>query len=385
MKFSGQIEDFPVTDIMQYLHTSEKSGTLYLKKDEELGRVHFDDGRIIRVGLPGMTNLGDVLLEKGRISQNDLRSAIRIQQVQSEPRPLGMILEEMGAITHEVLKDAVIRQIEEVLCELVNWEEGAFSFELENNQRHDDISIAPDDLFPPEEIDTKILLIEAMQLFEQSKKNGNGNDDYPEDFLSPLPSETSIRDYGTTDGADEDSDLSMMENYEQCLSLLKTMLSEGRKKDKTQSISVCFLRILSEHLDRAILFLVRRGELLGLGAFGRTQSRHPLDNEIKNLRLPLEGESLLEKSITSKSPFYGEPVKETWLSALHERIGPPSRPEVMILPVAGIERVICLVYGDNGRVARPISRSELLEIAAGQAGMIFENTVLRKQVQRKTH
>jgi len=385
MKFSGQIEDFLVTDIMQYLHTSEKTGTLYLKREEELGRVHFDEGRIIRVGLPGMTNLGDVLLEKGRISQNHLKSAIRIQQVQSDSRPLGMILEEMGAITHEVLKDAVIRQIEEVLGELVTWEEGTFSFEVENNHRHDDISIAPDDLFPPEEIDTKILLIEAMRLFEESKKNGSGNDDYGEDFLSPLPSETSIQDYGTTAGAAQASDSSIMENIEQCLSLLKTMLNEGRKKDKTQSISVCFLKILSEHLDRAILFLVRRGEILGLGAFGRTQSRHPLDHEIKNLRLPLEGESLLEKSITSKSPFYGEPGKETWLNVLHKRIGPPSGSEVMVLPVAGIERVICLVYGDNGRVVRPICRSELLEIAAGQAGMIFENTVLRKQVQRKRH
>ncbi len=66
-----------------------------------------------------------------------------------------------------------------------------------------------------------------------------------------------------------------------------------------------------------------------------------------------------------------------------KRIGSPLTSEVLVLPVAGVYRVICMVYGDNGASARPIDHLELLEIAAGQAGIIFENTSLRKHALRQ--
>lgn len=372
-------------DFMQYIHTSKKSGTLHLKNGSGVGRVHFENGQIIRAGRPGMVNLGDLLLEQNQISNNDLRSAVRIQECQTKAKPLGMILEEMGVITHRVVKDAVIHQIEQVIYELITWEEGTFNFELENYEPVDDISVAPDDLIPPEEIDTKLLLIEAMRIFEETK---NCEPDHEKDLEG-------LRDHDHSPNSQsalnlKDSNLCRLppagfENFEQSLSLLKNMLIAGRGNDKTQSISVNFLKILSQHLDRAILFMVRRGELLGLSAFGKTLGPHSLKGQIKNLRIPLEPDSLLVKCIESRSPFCGEPDSQSWLNVLHQRIGTPITSEVMILPVAGVGRVICMVYGDNGTVARPINHLELLEIAAGQAGIIFENTTLRKQVQRKTH
>ncbi len=385
MKFSGNIEDFPVMDIMQYIHTGKKAGTLCLESNFRQGWVHFQDGQVIRARRAGMTSIGDLLLEKNMINSNDLKAAVRIQQVQPNAKPLGMILEEMGAITHKALKDAVIRQIEEVIYELVTWEEGTFSFELESYELFDDISIAPDNLIPPEEIDTKFLLLEAMRIFEEEKNRDDGFQEFFEDKREQAGSQLSETCSEEAQTSHPVFTTGAIENLEQCIPLLKSMLNAGRKKDKTQSISIYFLKIISEHLDRAILFLVRKGELLGLGAFGETNDRRSLNEKTRNLRLPLEEGSLLAHCTETRSPFYGEAEKEAWLNVLYEKIGAPERPEVMILPVAGVERVICLVYGDNGYAAKPLCRSELLEIAAGQAGMIFENTVLQKQVKRKAH
>jgi hypothetical protein len=383
MNFSGQIEDFPIMDLMQYLHASKTNGVLSLRNGPQEGWVHFLDGQIVRARRPGMTNLGDRLLEHGKIKPNDLRTAVRIQKAQLKPEPLGMILEEIGAIGRQTLREAVIGQIEAVIYELASWEEGAFNFKLETCEPPDNISVALDDLIPPEEIDTKFLLLEAMRAFEAGKDSGSaaaGEIGTPEN-QTPSVEAGPINDQGV-DGPAPAGDRGPA-NFSASIDLLLKMLYAGRKKDKTQSISVYFLRLLSEHLDRAMLFLVRRSELLGLGAFGQTVDSRSLDRQTRNWRLPLEPNSLLTQCLESRSPFRGEPEAQPWLTAIHERIGAPLTSEVMLLPVAGVERVICLVYGDNGIFPRPLAQPELLEIAAGQAGIIFENASLRKYALRK--
>lgn len=382
MSFSGRIEDFPVIDIMQYIHASTKSGILFFQNEADQAKIYFREGHIIRATKPQMTNIGDLLLDRGGITKNNLHSALRIQRASQNPNPLGMILEEMGAITHSALRNAIIGQIEQVIYELVTWEEGSFRFELENYEFIDDISVTPDDLIPPEEIDTQYLLVEAMRAFDEKRYKFQQTDEiFNEDNTQEVaypPEEMEEKD-------DLDVIRSGLElkSLIKCFSLMKNMLSEVRNCEQNKSISVSFLKILSEHLDRAILFLVRRGELLGLVAFGNTTANGPLNEKIKNLRIPLEDESLAQKCIKRRSSFLGKPPTQAWLNELQDKIGRPANSEVMILPVAGVEKVICLVYGDNGLAERHLNNLELLEVAAGQAGIIFENSFLRKQVQRK--
>lgn len=384
MSFSGQIEDFAVTDILQYVHTSKKSGTLTLKKGSDYGWAFFQDGQIVQAGWPAMANLGNLLLIRKHISPSDLDEAVRIQKNGHRSKPLGMILKEMGAITHHELKEAVISQIEQVVYELVSWEEGSFRFEQGDHELKDDIAVTPEDLIPPEEIDTKNLLVEAIRIF---KKSADAKSQFRERPLAFSEEQSpGRRDGGTMLKAQDialDSDQEGTENLLRSLPFLQQMLLEGRKKDGPQSISLFFLKVLAEHLDRAILFLVRRGELLGLGAFGKTCDQQSLDKTTKNMRIPLERDSMLWHCIHTASPFQGEPLPQSWLETLHHRIGAPANPRLIVLPVVGIERIICMVYGDNGRLARPPLHTELLEIAAGQAGIIFENVSLRNQVRRK--
>ena len=45
----------------------------------------------------------------------------------------------------------------------------------------------------------------------------------------------------------------------------------------------------------------------------------------------------------------------------------------------GGQRVIALVYADNGPSNRAIEELDILELAAAQAGLAFENELLRRQ------
>jgi hypothetical protein len=104
---------------------------------------------------------------------------------------------------------------------------------------------------------------------------------------------------------------------------------------------------------------------------------------IKNLRIPLEDGTQLARCLESRTSFLGVLQPENWLRALYQRIGAPLDPGLMLLPMAGVQRVACLVYGDGKFSDNGFCSLELLEIAAGQAGLIFENLALRKQLEGK--
>ena len=55
---------------------------------------------------------------------------------------------------------------------------------------------------------------------------------------------------------------------------------------------------------------------------------------------------------------------------------------VVVFPVAGTERVIAVVYADNGEIDRKLQDLDLLEVAAAQVGIAFENELLRRQLGR---
>jgi hypothetical protein len=384
MSFSGHIEDFPVIDIMQYIHASCKSGTLFFQNGELLGRLHFRDGQIIRATKPEMTNLGDLLRGRGLITSDQLQEAIRIQQVAPRPQPLGRILEEMGVINHNMLREAIIAQFKEVIYDLVGWEEGSFRFELETENSPDDISATPDDLFPPEEMDTQFLLLEAVRIFDEAR-NRRDEPGAPSEDPNQAPPPTDAVVLPASSGSEVVAPARLAKDSLSGFDIFKKMLREGRKSEQTHFISSYFLKILSEDLARAILFLVRKSELLGLGAIGKTPDDHSLQLGITNLRIPIEPDSLLQHCLEARSPFQGTPPAQPWLQSLYRQIGRPRTSEVVILPVAGVARVICLVYGDHGNCPQQPYNLEMLELAANLTGLIFENTFMRKQLQRETH
>ena len=61
-------------------------------------------------------------------------------------------------------------------------------------------------------------------------------------------------------------------------------------------------------------------------------------------------------------------------------VGKPRTGQCAVFPVMGGQRVIALVYADNGNSNRAIEELEMLELAASQAGLAFENELLRRQV-----
>jgi hypothetical protein len=73
--------------------------------------------------------LGELLLRTGKVSEADLERAIAMQRERHGALRMGEILVEIGAISQRELERQMRFQVEEVVFELLSWNEGFFSFE----------------------------------------------------------------------------------------------------------------------------------------------------------------------------------------------------------------------------------------------------------------
>ncbi|MCS7181800.1 MAG: DUF4388 domain-containing protein [Thermoanaerobaculum sp.] len=165
------------------------------------------------------------------------------------------------------------------------------------------------------------------------------------------------------------------------LQRLRQSLGDVRSGFVATSLALNLLRILSESVARAVLLLVKEHDLSVLGAFGRDAAGQLLAQSSRGLRFPLGEGSLLVEAVRT-----GEVVRGSHAQLpppLREVLGPAARDEVVVFPVRGVQRVLALVVADNGDREAVIADWEIVELAAQQAGMAFENELLRRKLLEK--
>ena len=148
MPIKGSLEEASVQDVLQLLSLGRKTGCLSITNWSNLGHIHVAQGRIIHAKIVNRRDrLGDVLVKRGRITQEQLDEAIRLQD-QNRDKKIGEILLELGAMNREELERHVRLQIEEAMYVLLGWQQGGFTFEIDVQPPPNEflISIDPESL-----------------------------------------------------------------------------------------------------------------------------------------------------------------------------------------------------------------------------------------------
>jgi hypothetical protein len=146
------------------------------------------------------------------------------------------------------------------------------------------------------------------------------------------------------------------------------------------TVALNLMQLVSESYERAVIFLVKRDRLAPLGAFGFAQNGTPLASAVRRLEIAPGG--LLQEALASSQVRTSTFQNANLPIDLAATLGQPMNDQVVVFPVAGSERVIAAVYADNGDNPRPLRDVELLEVAAEQVGIAFENELLRRQLGR---
>ncbi len=131
MAIEGPLKELGIHDVFQLLDLSRKTGVLRVSSQlrQNAGTVVFDKGGVVFAEIRSNPHpLGSVLLQAGKVHEEDLQRACDMQEG-GDPRRLGEILVAIGAVTQRELERQVRAQVEAVVFELMSWSEGYFSFE----------------------------------------------------------------------------------------------------------------------------------------------------------------------------------------------------------------------------------------------------------------
>jgi uncharacterized protein DUF4388 len=509
MSLSGNIADVSVADALQFIHLGGRTGTLTLTCGEAKGGIGFHQGRIVNAWAPGGKRLGELLVEAGAIDQARLDEALRQQETEHPRRSLGQLLASIGAVDADTIYRTIEQQIERTVYDLVSWNQGTFHFALDDLKPIDEIAVVPGDVIRHLNLDTQMVLLDALRIFDERNRNGErpsngrpaggvspgavspavpsipaartraaptpaqgtaalGEDgrtrlqivssdkQIAENLAQALPEVTvarvSLRDAGTPPPG-EPPPLVLLDMRQEAVALdalsalrrarprasilaladsgvqpgplyqagaiavlsgdlpvviacfrsvaqnRRDLMTGGSRADRinanfaklrrivgdlrsgliSTTISLSLMNIISESVERAVLFLVRKDGLVALGAFGNSPGGQPLAQLSRGLSIELASKNALTDSLADGQvraiPFEEARFPEGFAGLL----GKPRSGECAIFPVTGGQRVIALVYADNGHANRAIEELDILELAAAQAGLAFENELLRRQ------
>lgn len=127
MGLKGDLGTMPLPDVLQWLATGRKSGTLVIERGSVQKKLILHDGNVHSSwSNDPRESLGQFLVRMRLVSEEQLFSALLRQE--SEGRLLGQILVEQRLIGEEDLRCALAAKAEETLYDLFLWPSGEFEF-----------------------------------------------------------------------------------------------------------------------------------------------------------------------------------------------------------------------------------------------------------------
>jgi len=157
MPLFGTLKSMPLPDLMQWLGTTRKTGTLLIERNKISKSILFNKGRVVGCSSDDPPErLGHFLLARGRITEEQLRDALAVQA--RTRKYLGMILVEFGVFAPEELEGLLNDKAEETIFSLFDWDDGVFRFQDE---------IAEGSNIFPVNLEVQDVLLQGLKRFDE--------------------------------------------------------------------------------------------------------------------------------------------------------------------------------------------------------------------------
>lgn len=367
MPFRGDLQEFPLFDVLQMVATTGKSGRLVLTRRRGRGLVVFRDGRIVYAASESLREtLGSLLVSLELLDEDRLREGLEIQSGR-EPKPcLGAVLVEKGWLTDEEVEHAVTQQVERVIAELGSWREGFFEFTQMAVPSRGEVTVSARDLLLEHGLSAdRVLLSIAVQLDEAGRdETGDRERDPDESRLFDLAGLAS----GSPDASSSDPRIAV----------LKEILTRVRSPKLTGETIELLLSSAAEHCRRVVLFAVHSDFFRGLAQRGFDTARM---GRVGDLRLPVAATGILRRATATREVVRATLGSDEGDELLAGALGGAPPGEVIAAPLAVGEKVGLVVYGDNSPANEAIGPTDELELILLQAGLAIERAALLERVE----
>jgi hypothetical protein len=435
MSLVGNLEDLGLGDILQIVSLSRKSGVLSLYGRGREGRITFQNGQVIQATSSVFReNLGDLLLRKGLVDIETLRQALILQRQSVRPQRIGAILAAHFGVALPAMETIVKEQVEKIIFSFFGWTEGTFSFDVGDQDEPAATRFSPLQFMLEQGLNPQWLAMEGSRLLDEKRHRGESLEERSEepaydtdkllghllvvpaaDIPPALPPEIAasrpvpqlgegvpacqqpageaarrlaaplydigaelLRELGETDVAARGKG-----PESPGLHLLRGMLQELNNPALGGEIILLVLRFASELMNRAVIFLVKEKDIVGLGQFGLDFSGEMADARIRRMKIPRNEESVFSMALNEMSPMKLRPGPGQWDNYLKKQLGGDLPEQIFLGPIISEGTVVAILYGDNFPDKKPIGDTEALEIFLSQAGLAMEKALLERRLREK--
>jgi hypothetical protein len=162
---------------------------------------------------------------------------------------------------------------------------------------------------------------------------------------------------------------------------LKTGIARLRCVKEAPEVALALLESVAGMFDRSLTLIVRGSELIAEKGIGVKAAKGEGISPALGFRIPLAQPSLFRTAVETGEAYYGTTDDVAVREHLFAAIGAPCRPTVLLLPMTCRGKTLSLTYGDFGSKEPSPVEIDLLKILASQAGLVLENSLLRKKLE----
>ncbi|QXE89275.1 response regulator [Geomonas subterranea] len=167
------------------------------------------------------------------------------------------------------------------------------------------------------------------------------------------------------------------------ISQLRGMLEELNNPQLGGGIILLVLRFAAEFMNRAVVLLVKKESVQGLGQFGLQDKDGRADSRVRNLIIPRGEPSLFTQVLENRFTVKEAPDASVWTHYFMEQLGGGRPAEYFVGPIVSEGKVVAILYGDNLPEDKPIGDTDSLEIFLCQAGIAMEKALLQRRLQEQ--
>ncbi len=130
-EFRGDLATTPISEVLQTVHHYKVPGVVSALRDGIEKKIFIWDGDVIfATSGDREDSLGNYLLRTARLTQEEFDQSVEILLESSGSKRHGDVLVEMGILTKEDLFSVVKTQVKEIVYSVFNWEDGKVTFSV---------------------------------------------------------------------------------------------------------------------------------------------------------------------------------------------------------------------------------------------------------------
>lgn len=373
MALVGNLEDLGLAEILQILNLSRKSGILHIQNSDFDYMLVFKGGQIISAFERNKKrHIGHALIERGIMKVSEFNNLVEVYKEKGQKNEtLKEFIIRKTDIPRELIEDAVVEEVEEVMFRVFAVKEGKFFFDLVEDDRELFKKLPKSLSYLDKGLNPQYLAIEAMRMREEAFKEIGEEKKKEED-----------QHFERLTFSELDSSFIDLEGGKDHLSTLRSFIYELLSPGETVDVSLMVLRFAGEFFRRAILFAPRKDFFLGIGAVAEGNSGITSES-VREIKISMGYESILKEVYDNKRPVKRRLLEVEGDRILAEKLGGFEPSEAFAAPILVAGRVAAIIYCDNAPDSKEIGETNALEVFIIQAGLVMEKMLLERKVKGK--